>query len=120
MAYRSDSQTTLKELRDMVQEFVKQRNWSQYHSPKSLAIAISIEAAELLEHFLFRKEETLPSTPDKKNAFTEEMADIFIYLFSLANTLDLKDFSQIIYEKMEKNRQKYPIGQFSGENYRKL
>jgi dCTP diphosphatase len=119
MTYKSDSQTNLGDIRKLVQEFVQQRNWSQFHTPKSLAIAISIEAAELLEHFLFRKEDTIPSTPDKIESFTDEMADIFIYLLSLANILDVKDFSQIIYQKMEKNRQKYPMDRFSGENYRK-
>ncbi|UYP48283.1 hypothetical protein NEF87_004568 [Candidatus Lokiarchaeum ossiferum] len=109
-------ETTIAELRELVSEFVHERNWEQYHTPKSLSEAISIESAELLENFLFQPDSHLPADIEK---VTDEMADIFVYLMSLANTLQLKSFSEEVYRKMIKNRQKYPIEKFSGNNYSK-
>ncbi len=114
-----DNEITLLELRKLVENFVQERDWSQYHTPKALAIALSIEVAELLEHFLFKNIDTISSENEKFQDFTYEMADIFIYLMSLANTLKLENFSQVIFEKMEKNRKKYPIEESSGTKYRK-
>ena len=119
MPVHEDSDTSIKGLRELVSDFVKERDWEQYHTPKSLAIAISIESAELLEHFLFKQEETLALDDPKFDHFTEEMADIFIYLMSLSNNLEIENFSEIIFQKMEKNKKKYPSDQFSGTNYRK-
>lgn len=113
---KKDDQTTIQELRNLTKNFVQERNWESYHSPRSLAEAISIEAGELLENFLFQKTDQGNGNIE---AITDEMADIFIYLMSLSNTLELPSFSQRIYEKMEKNRQKYPIHQFSGDLYKK-
>ncbi len=106
----------IKKLRDIVEKFVTERKWKKYHTPKALAIAISIESAELLEHFLFKEDNYLP---DDMVGIEDEMADIFIYLMSLANTLDIKKFFEIIERKMQKNRKKYPIEKFSGDNYKK-
>ncbi len=111
-----DEQTSMSFLRQMVKEFVTERNWEPFHNPKDLSIAISIEVAELMEHFLFK-----PGVkyPQDKQAFMEEMADIFIYLISLANTLEIDSFSQIVARKMRKNQEKYPIEKYSGKNYSK-
>jgi NTP pyrophosphatase (non-canonical NTP hydrolase) len=110
---------TLESLRQSIDQFVNERDWKSYHTPKSLAIALSIEASELLEHFLFQKSEYLPQDPIKHEAFTDEMADIFIYLMSLVNALDLPSFAAVVHRKLEKNRQKYPIDRFAGDKYRK-
>jgi NTP pyrophosphatase (non-canonical NTP hydrolase) len=112
----SDDATTIQDLRVLVDKFVSQRNWKSYHTPKNLAEAISIEAAELLENFLFQPEDYLP---EQLESITDEMADVFIYLMSLVNTLNLKSFSQTVYNKMEKNKLKYPIEKYSGTNYQK-
>ena len=119
MSSPNDNATTIKELRDLVAEFVHERDWEQFHTPKSLSIAISIEAAELLESFLFRAEEVLPDDITKFEHFTDEMADVFIYLMSLTNTIGLENFTEAVYRKMEKNCRKYPIESFSGINYQK-
>ncbi len=116
-----DSSNTWRELnlsdfRKKISDFINDRHWDSYHTPKSLAIAISLEAAELLEYFLFQPDSFIPPNID---AFSEEMADIFIYLMSLANNLNIPSFSDVILRKMEKNSIKYPIDQFSGKNYRK-
>jgi NTP pyrophosphatase (non-canonical NTP hydrolase) len=119
MSQNPDNKTTIAELRELVEKFVSERDWNSYHTPKALAIAISIESAELLEHFLFSKNEQLPEDPKKLESFENEMADIFIYILSLANSMDIKNFSEIVYRKMEKNRLKYPIDKFSGDKYQK-
>lgn len=108
--------TTVAELRALVSEFVHERNWEQYHTPKSLSEAISIESAELLENFLFQPDTYIPSDLEK---VTDEMADIFVYLMSLANTLKLKSFAEEVHRKMIKNRLKYPKEKFSGKDYSK-
>ena len=111
-----DSKTSLADLRRLVENFVNERNWKEYHTPKDLTIAISIEVAELMEHFLFRPDQIMPADDE---GFMEEMADIFIYLMSLANTLGIESFSQVVAEKMVKNRIKYPVEKYSGKNYTK-
>ena len=114
---RSDKTTSIQDLRELTSKFVDDRNWRSYHTPRALSEAISIEAAELLENFLFKKdEETEKFDRDK---ITDEMADIVIYLMSLCNTLELESFSDCIFKKMEKNKIKYPINKFAGENYSK-
>ena len=114
-----NDEVTIAQLRESINQFVKERDWKSYHTPKSLAIALSIEAAELLEHFLFLKSENLPQDPKKHEAFTDEMADVFIYLMSLVNALELPSFSAIVDRKLEKNRKKYPIERFAGDKYQK-
>jgi NTP pyrophosphatase (non-canonical NTP hydrolase) len=119
MMKHEDNEMTIRDFRDIVSEFVTERDWAQFHTPKSLAIALSIEVAELLEHFLFKQEDTVDPEASNYQGFTEEMADIFIYLMSLTNSLNLDSLSDVILEKIEKNRKKYPIDQFSGLNYKK-
>ena len=111
-----DSETTIDDLRVFVNQFVEERQWKSYHTPKALAEAISIEAAELLECFLFKPE---GYCPENLEHLTEEMADIFVYLISLCNTLNLESFSEIVHQKMKKNRSKYPIERYAGDKYQK-
>jgi len=103
-------------MRSVVDHFIEERRWKDYHSPKSLAVALSIESAELLENFLFKPDDYIPE--DTEN-LEDEIADVFIYLMSLCNTLEIDDFSRIFTRKMQKNRLKYPVDKFSGENYEK-
>jgi len=113
---KSDNRTTIKDLREFVNQFVEERNWKSYHNPRALAEAISIEAAELLECFLFQPE---GYCPDNLEHLTEEMADIFLYLMSLCNALNLESFSELVHQKMKKNRIKYPIERYAGDKYQK-
>jgi len=104
-------------MRDLVARFVEERDWTRYHSPKALAMAISIESAELLENFLFQPDDFLPAPLEK---LTDEMADVFIYLMSMVNSLNLPSFADVVQKKMEKNQAKYPVEKYSGDRYEKV
>jgi len=110
----SDTTTTVAELRKLIREFVAERNWEQFHTPKNLAMSISIEAAELMELFQWtdpaesaRRAAVEPS----RTRLAEELADVLCYALSLANAADL-DLSEAIRAKVQKNRAKYPTEEF--------
>src|ERR1700722_391698 len=87
------------------------RDWRQFHKPNHLATAISIEAAELQEHFLWKSSaevEKKIAEPKNRNAVAEELADVLIYSLLLAHELGV-DPVVIISQKLEKNAKKYPI-----------
>ncbi len=101
--------TTIEQLAEAVRQFGRERDWQLYHSPKNLTAALIVEAAELLEPFQWLTEEQshkLP--PEKLEAVRQEMADVLIYLVSLANTLDL-DLLKAAEDKLAINAQKYPV-----------
>jgi dCTP diphosphatase len=115
-----DNETTLAELKLMVQEFVTERDWVKYHTPRNLAESISIESAELMEMFQWLTDEEakkLTQDPVKLERVKEELADVMNYCLSLANAANI-DISQAILDKIEKNKAKYPIDQVKGK-YRK-
>lgn len=96
--------------------FRAERDWEKFHLPKELASAISIEAGELLELFLWNTR--MPAGDVKMDAqkmsrVREEVADVLIYLLFLCNDLDI-DPSQAVLDKLEKNRLKYPVEEFKG------
>jgi len=97
--------------------FRDERLWRKYHKPKDLAIAISIEASELLQLFLWLTDEEIESLV-KKDKFikrvSEEIADIFIYILSMVDILNL-DLEKIVLEKIEKNKKKYPVETSKGD-----
>ncbi len=110
----SDEQTTLSQLRAIVHQFVNERNWEKFHSPKNISMALSIEAAELMEHFQWiSQEESRAPAPDKRVEIGEEMCDVLCYLMALANTLDI-DLASSFHRKMDLNRKKYPAEEFKG------
>ena len=94
--------TDFQELTSMIVAFRDERNWKQFHNPKDLALALSIEAAELNEAFLWRKAEE----GDRKK-IAEELADVLVYALLLAHESGL-DPKQIILDKMDVNAAKYP------------
>nr|WP_306394662.1 nucleotide pyrophosphohydrolase [Massilia sp. REN29] len=102
-------------LRDLVRVFVDERDWDQFHTPKNLASALSVEAAELLEHFQWlpsgRVEELGAA---KLNEVRHEMADVLVYLVRLADKLDV-DLFAAVEEKMVLNRAKYPAELVRGD-----
>lgn len=111
-----DSQTTVAALRRLVNEFVDQRDWHQFHSPKNLAMSMAIESAELMEHFQWLSVEqsrALAAQPERLAAVGEELADVLCYALAMANELGL-DLSTAIHRKMDKNRLKYPAEQYRG------
>ena len=112
----SDSQTTVAELRRLVNEFVDARDWHQFHSPKNLSMSLAIEAAELMEHFQWLSTEDswqIVEQPEQHSQVADELADVFCYVLAMANELNL-DLSQAVRHKMTKNEQKYPTEQFRG------
>ena len=102
------------ELRDRLRRFAAERDWDQFHSPKNLASALSVEAAELLEHFQWLTEaESKKLPPAKLAAVRDEMADVLVYLVRLADKLDV-DLLQAAAEKIGKNALKYPADKVRG------
>lgn len=100
----TDSQEIIKALL----QFRNERDWEQFHNPKDLALAINIEAAELLELFLWKKSEEADIEKIK-----EELADVLAYTFLLAEKYDL-DVKEIVLEKIKKNAEKYPVDKVKG------
>lgn len=106
----NDKNTTLETLRKEYGEFVKERNWSQYQDPKSVAVSITLEAAELLELFQWDTREQGAEKlqdPEWREKIKMELADIFIYTINFAMQADI-DLTEVFQEKLEKVRKKYP------------
>jgi dCTP diphosphatase len=102
------------DLRDTVRKFAADRDWDQFHSPKNLAMALSVEAAELLEHFQWLTEEQTKNLPAAKQAEVRlEIADVFIYLIRIADKLNV-DLITAAKEKVELNAKKYPADKAKG------
>jgi len=101
-------------LRDRLKAFAEERDWEQFHSPKNLAMALIVEAAELLEHFQWLSPEQSESLPEDKRREVElEMADIFIYLMRMCERLDV-DLLQVVEDKIKMNTEKYPADKVRG------
>ncbi len=99
----------LEELRVRVNNFADERDWNQFHSPKNLAMALIVEAGELVEHFQWLKEnESYDLSREKLAAVEEEIADIFVYLIRIAHQLDI-DLMSAAKKKIELNESKYPV-----------
>ena len=98
----------LEELREAIVKFTQERDWDQFHNGKDLALALSIEAAELNEAFLWKDAKDVNVEKVK-----EELADIFNYAILIADKYDL-DVKQIVLEKLAKNAQKYPVDKAFG------
>jgi|SRR5579859_5658607 len=102
------------ELQGALREFVSDRDWDQFHSPKNLATGLSIEAGELLEQFQWLSDsESQNLTPKNLQAVREEMADVLLYLLRLSDKLDV-DLVAAGLEKLELNAKKYPIEKAKG------
>jgi dCTP diphosphatase len=109
-------------LRDALRRFAAERDWDQFHAPKNLAIALSVEAAELLEHFQWLGEDASKRLSAAQLAeVSEEMADVLLYLVRLADKLDV-DLMQAAERKMALNVKKYPAEKARGSSakYSKL
>lgn len=116
----SDSTTTTGELKRLVQEFVDERDWGKYHNAKDVAVAINVEAGELLELFEWVREHEIPALLDddgKRARLGEELADIVILCLNLTSVMGL-DLAQTVGRKLARNREKYPAHLVKG-NYRK-
>jgi len=99
----------LEELRNELREFARARDWDQFHSPRNLATALIVEAAELLEHFQWRRDEDGPALDDAtRDAVALEAADVLLCLVRLADKLDI-DLAAMARRKIELNGAKYPV-----------
>jgi NTP pyrophosphatase (non-canonical NTP hydrolase) len=116
----ADDTTTVARLRQLLADFVAEREWEKYHDPKNLSMAIAIETAELMEHFQWvRNEELAELLADerRREQIVEEVADITCFILALANTLDL-DLSSAVEHKLTKNAAKYPADVFRGRYFK--
>ena len=98
----------IQEIIDKLIEFRNDRDWEQFHNPKDLSLAISIEAGELLELFLWKNAEEA-----NREKVKEELADIFSFAFLLADKYGL-DVKQIVLDKVKVNNEKYPVAKAKG------
>ncbi|MCE5339607.1 MAG: nucleotide pyrophosphohydrolase [Planctomycetaceae bacterium] len=112
----------VKKITDMIKQFRDERDWMQFHDPKNMSISIVLEASELLEHFQWKtKEEAQQYVKEHKEEIQDEIADVAMYLFELADNLGI-DLLDAMKNKMEKNIKKYPVEKAKGKHtkYNKL
>ena len=111
-----DTNTTVSELIQLVNDFIAERQWEPFHDPKNLSVSIAIEAAELMEHFQWLRSDQLDPVKEdveKMERIREELADIMAYVLSFASRMDI-DLSAALADKMRKNAVKYPAAQYRG------
>jgi len=112
----NDSNTAVERLKQRMRQFVRERDWQQFHDPKNLAMSIAIEAAELMEHFQWvRSEEAhqLLQDEQQKQQIAEELADVVCFVLSFANVCGI-DITQAVLAKIEANERKYPADRYRG------
>jgi dCTP diphosphatase len=108
--------TELDSIKKTLAQFSKDRDWEQFHSPKNLAMALSVETAEIVEHFQWlSEEESNTLSIEKRHAIAEEIADAQMYLLLLAEKLDV-DIIESVKHKITKNAEKYPIEKTKGSS----
>ncbi len=105
----------LEELKERLRVFVAERDWDQFHSPKNLAMALSVEASELVELFQWLTEaESAALDTERRRRAAEELADVLVYLVRIADRLDI-DLLEAAGRKLESNAQKYPANRVRGQ-----
>jgi dCTP diphosphatase len=110
MKGKTDAETTIAELKQLVAQFSQERNWGKHHGPKNLAMNIAIEAAELMEHYVWERD----GDPDKAEV-ADELADIVFNCLNFAATQDI-DISTAFMSKFQRLQQKYPTEIFNDTN----
>ena len=113
----NDNKTTIKELKDLIHEFNAERDWDQFHNAKDLAIGISTEAAEVLEHFIYKTDAEIEELfkGKKRVEIEDEIADVLWGTLMFAERYDI-DLSSVLKKKMSKTALKYPINKAKGSN----
>ncbi len=108
--------TSIDSLTAEIRAFRDARDWKQFHSPKELAVAITAEAGELLQHFVWQSpEQSELRVRDRKEALSSEMADIAILLFEMADNCGI-DLALAIRTKLARNEERYPVDKARGSN----
>lgn len=113
---------TIKDVQAKLEDFVNERDWQPFQSPKNLVMALTGEVGELVEHFQWlTQEQSAQLNQEQKSEVQDEMADVFIYLVRLADKLDI-DLVQAAKQKIDKNALKYPVEKARGNQtkYTKL
>ena len=106
----------IKKLTDRVLHFRDARNWKQFHKPKDLAISLSLEAGEVLEHFQWKSEAEIEQyVKTNKDEIADELSDVLNYLLLMAHDLEI-DLSAAQEKKIEKNAKKYPVEKATGNS----
>lgn len=111
-----DATTTIASLKEAVRRFAEERDWGRFHSPKNLSMGLAVEAAELMEHFLWvdaEESRQVVNNAVELAAVGEELADVAAYVLNLSETLGI-DLSEAIVAKLAKNAIKYPAEKFRG------
>jgi len=107
---------SLQALTARINDFVSERDWAQFHTPKNLAMAMIVEAAELVEQFQWdTAQESQHLSPDKREAVSHELADTFVYLLRIAEVLKI-DLIAAANQKIDLNALKYPADKARGSN----
>lgn len=107
---------SLNELKKKLENFVVERDWAQFHSPKNLAMAMIVEAAELVEHFQWNTEaESHELSAEKREQVGHELADTFVYLLRISQVLNI-DLIEAANKKIALNALKYPVEKARGKN----
>ncbi|MDD5099076.1 MAG: nucleotide pyrophosphohydrolase [Candidatus Colwellbacteria bacterium] len=122
-----DYDITLQEIKSRIKQFIKERDWEQFHSPKNISMSIAIEAAELMEHFQWltiEQSKQLLKNKKKREEIEDELADIAIYIIDFCNLFNI-DIGKSIVRKLDKSAKKYPVYLVKGKShkytyYRKL
>ncbi|MEC8191779.1 MAG: nucleotide pyrophosphohydrolase [Myxococcota bacterium] len=110
----ADQSISISELKRAVADFNSQRDWAQYHNPRNLAMALSVEASELLELFLWSRDDgPQPPVDGRMLRVHDELADVVICALNLANQMGI-DVSDAVSNKLEKNAKKYPVAKARG------
>ncbi len=107
---------SLDDLRTRINTFVQERDWEQFHSPKNLAMAMIVEAAELVEHFQWNTiEQSYQLSAEKREQVSHELADTFVYLLRIAEVTGV-DLIAATNAKIDLNAKKYPVEKVRGSN----
>lgn len=107
---------SLDQLRNRVNQFVEERDWAQFHSPKNLAMAMIVEAGEVVEHFQWiTEQESRNLDAQTKEQVGQELSDTFVYLLRIAEVCGI-DLIQAVNKKIDLNALKYPVEKCKGSN----
>lgn len=117
---QNDLTTSISYFKEEIEKFIKERGWTKFHTPKNLVQALNCEAGELSQLLLFNNYSLEDILKDKNllTSLSDEIADVFIYLISLINSLGI-DLSESFIKKMEKNNNKYSASEFKNGVYYK-
>ena len=103
-------------IQNEIKTFVEERDWEQFHSPKNLSMALSVEASELVEIFQWQKQDEYSENEEKVvSAVKDEVADIFYYVVRMCQKMNI-NLEDAFFKKMEKNRQKHPVDKVKGKS----